>query len=524
MHVLELEGGASSAALERISAKVAGSKKIVFVAGAGISCNAGIPDFRSKDGLYALVKKSFPDTVVKGQDLFDINIFRKPQTTEIFYSFMAGLRTATFEACATPTHHLLKILKDNKKLLRCYTQNIDGLEYRVGLTECDAVQLHGDLHKLRCTNCHELYEWNDVYHNEMLEGSAPACLKCADASFARTVSGKRKTSVGHLRPDIILYGQDHPGGDRIADVAAKDARKAPQMLIVAGTSLKVLGIKRLVKDLAASVHAGGGITLFVNKTSISKSEWGRVFDYHIVGDTDSWVQNLKQNVPDLFRIQTKLKVERRRKPLERSPADAAATLPLHKTEVVKESPAIKVEHKSVVPVKTEPKCEPESKGPLPLLAKRSKSETERAEPRPGVVFAKKTKSMTADTADANLVPLPPMRVCVSQTSASRFYSNSSYERAEMPGSPAIGELSQTSSQDYGLVDIAPLSDPLTDPPTDPLTDPTTDTLTDTDSELRSDFEGDSECRDRSVISQVASIRRFELAGCTPVNDAHQSPT
>lgn len=312
MRTLQLNDELSSPHLHELALKLRSSKRTVFVSGAGISCNAGIPDFRSKDGLYALVKKEFPSNFTQGKDLFDTILFRDEQTTQIFYSFMAGLRDATLNAEPTPTHRLLTLLKTKKKLMRCYTQNIDGLEEKAGLGPKDTVQLHGDIHTLKCSHCQSQASWNPEFIKEMQDGDAPDCLECISASMARQMSGKRAVSVGTLRPDIVLYGEEHPKGDEIALQLKKDCTRKPQLLIVAGTSLKVIGIKRLVKSLAQATRVGGGLVVFVNKSAIAKSEWDGVFDYHVMSDTDEWISNVKSFIPSFFEKQTKIKVERKR--------------------------------------------------------------------------------------------------------------------------------------------------------------------------------------------------------------------
>lgn len=311
MRTLQLNDELSSPHLHELALKLRSSKRTVFVAGAGISCNAGIPDFRSKDGLYALVKKEFPSNFTQGKDLFDTILFRDEQTTQIFYSFMAGLRDATLNAEPTATHRLLTLLKTKKKLMRCYTQNIDGLEEKAGLGPKDTIQLHGDIHTLKCSHCQSQAPWNPEFTQEMQDGDAPDCLECVSSSMARQMSGKRAVSVGTLRPDIVLYGEEHPRGDEIAMQLKKDCARKPQLLIVAGTSLKVIGIKRLVKSLAQATRSAGGLVVFVNKSPIAKSEWDGVFDYHVMSDTDEWISNVKSFIPSFFEKQTKIKVERK---------------------------------------------------------------------------------------------------------------------------------------------------------------------------------------------------------------------
>ncbi|NWZ73887.1 SIR1 deacetylase, partial [Acrocephalus arundinaceus] len=51
-------------------------KKIMVLTGAGVSVSCGIPDFRSRDGIYARLAIDFPD-LPDPQAMFDIEYFRK---------------------------------------------------------------------------------------------------------------------------------------------------------------------------------------------------------------------------------------------------------------------------------------------------------------------------------------------------------------------------------------------------------------------------------------------------------------
>jgi NAD-dependent histone deacetylase SIR2 len=61
-----------------------------------------------------------------------------------------------------------------------------------------------------------------------------------------------------MRPNIVLYNEAHPTGDIVAEYANHDMKRKPDLLLVCGTSLKVDGIKGLVKSFAGQVRELGG--------------------------------------------------------------------------------------------------------------------------------------------------------------------------------------------------------------------------------------------------------------------------
>ncbi|KAJ3148613.1 hypothetical protein HDU86_007366 [Geranomyces michiganensis] len=275
------------------------SRRCVVVTGAGISVSGGIPDFRSADGLYNLVKARYPAAVVKGKDLFDAALFRDPTSTALFYTFMAELKAVVSKAEITPTHRFLKQLDVDNKLLRCYTQNIDGLELRLEMSanlndkqSARIVQLHGDLDNVVCTMCNSQYPFDAIRSEVFRAGSPPPCPDCETMQSVRMLVGKRLLAVGTLRPNIVLYNEHHAKGEQIASLAAYDIKKHPDLLVIMGTSLNVVGIKRLVKDLAKSVHERNGIVVFINSTEVGR-EWDNIIDYHIQGATDDVVARLR---------------------------------------------------------------------------------------------------------------------------------------------------------------------------------------------------------------------------------------
>ena len=113
---------------------VAKAERIVVVTGAGISVSAGIPDFRSKTGIYSMVKDKLEDP----HDLFNLDFFLRDPTFyfEAKYSIWPQQtpgKPPRFKP--TLTHEFLAELDKRGKLLRNYTQNIDTLERIAGVSE-----------------------------------------------------------------------------------------------------------------------------------------------------------------------------------------------------------------------------------------------------------------------------------------------------------------------------------------------------------------------------------------------------
>lgn len=190
----------------------------------------------------------------------------------------------------TPFHHLLRALDDRGKLLRVYTQNIDALESKSGLTfgvpdvgprgkpkskpgpsasqempgrlpspppeipRC--IPLHGTLDTMHCVSCTHVFPLRD--HLEHLNsGIPPYCPECTTLEQVRQMSGKRSRGVGRLRPSVVLYNEDHKDGEHVGEVVRKDltgTSPRADLLLVVGTSLRVPGTKRIVREFSKAVR------------------------------------------------------------------------------------------------------------------------------------------------------------------------------------------------------------------------------------------------------------------------------
>lgn len=116
----------------------------------------------------------------------------------------------------------------------------------------------------------------------------------------RIARAARAVRIGQLRPAIVLYHEHHPFGDDIGKMVSSDLARKPDLLLVMGTSLKVDGVRKLVKEFARVVHErpssgsalntiAGGHVIFVNKTR-ADSDCMKYIDFFVQGETDDWVQ------------------------------------------------------------------------------------------------------------------------------------------------------------------------------------------------------------------------------------------
>uniref|UniRef100_A0A7S2LGK9 Protein acetyllysine N-acetyltransferase n=1 Tax=Leptocylindrus danicus TaxID=163516 RepID=A0A7S2LGK9_9STRA len=163
------------------------SKRIIVLAGAGMSVSCGIPDFRSADGLYNTL-----DLEELGlncpEDLFDMESFIENPSS--FYKFAKRLYPGNVQPSLT--HKFLALLQKKNKLLRVYTQNIDGLEVEAGVTSKKVVYAHGSLAVAQCLKCNLKFDAKHIA-TEVNEGKVPTCVS-ASRTVKKKGSLKRKGS------------------------------------------------------------------------------------------------------------------------------------------------------------------------------------------------------------------------------------------------------------------------------------------------------------------------------------------
>ncbi len=107
------------------------SQYTVVFTGAGISTESGIPDFRGPEGLWTRQEKGLP-----------------PKPAKVRYR----------DAQPNAGHNAVAELQEIGKLKFVISQNVDNLHLKSGIRPDLLAELHGNLSKLRCTQCEKTFD------------------------------------------------------------------------------------------------------------------------------------------------------------------------------------------------------------------------------------------------------------------------------------------------------------------------------------------------------------------------------
>jgi NAD-dependent deacetylase len=185
---------------DSIAEQLKQAKKIVFVTGAGISQESGIPTFRGNDGLW----RNYNAMQLATIDAFYDN-------PKLVWEWYNERRQNIFTAEPNLGHKAIAELENFSEVV-ILTQNIDGLHQIAGSSK--VLELHGSVVKIKCTVCN--------YKDEILTefSDIPPLCTCGNI----------------LRPDVVWFGEGLP--QDVWEEAITHANSC-DIMIIAGTSLVV---------------------------------------------------------------------------------------------------------------------------------------------------------------------------------------------------------------------------------------------------------------------------------------------
>ena len=198
-----------SEAITRLRELIAQSSRIVGFTGAGISTESGIPDYRSKGGIWS-----------RYQPVYFEEFLRDPDKRRLYWERTLELWPAVRDARPNKGHDFFTDLHRASKLSGLVTQNVDGLHEKSGLPGELIVNLHGSALEVVCLSCPARFASEEIAEKADLSRGVPVCPICG----------------GIVKPDTISFGQPLRRED--LDRADRLARSC-DLMIAMGSTLQV---------------------------------------------------------------------------------------------------------------------------------------------------------------------------------------------------------------------------------------------------------------------------------------------
>ncbi len=156
------------------------SNNVLFITGAGISAESGLPTYRGIGGLYNddLTEDNMPIEEALSGYMMSL----KPDIT---WKYISKIEEACRGASYNRAHAIIAEMEPHFERLFVLTQNVDGFHNDAG--SVNVIDIHGNIRDLQCTNC--FFRLTVADYSEL---SMPP--KCPDCSSV-------------LRPDVVLFGE-----------------------------------------------------------------------------------------------------------------------------------------------------------------------------------------------------------------------------------------------------------------------------------------------------------------------------
>jgi len=218
--------------VQDLARRIERDPSILFVTGAGVSADSGLPTYRGVGGLY---ENAGVDEGMPIEEALSGPMFRR--NPDLVWKYIRQIEAASRGAKPNRAHQVMAALEKRLSRVVVLTQNVDGLHRSAGSRH--VIEIHGDVHHLRCTFC----GWTDkVADYSALSDTTPECPACLSV----------------VRPRVVLFGESLPSGG--LDRLEAELGRGFDIVISAGTT-------SVFPYIAAPVYRAnreGGLTVEIN--------------------------------------------------------------------------------------------------------------------------------------------------------------------------------------------------------------------------------------------------------------------
>ena len=188
---------------QEIARRLKSSRRVLFITGAGVSADSGLPTYRGVGGLY---NDESTEDGLSIEDALSGDCFAvRPDIT---WKYLSQIQDNCRKVVPNPAHRAIAALERHLDVI-VLTQNIDGLHRAAGSS--NVIQIHGSLDERFCPRCGALAAADDPQ-------VPPLCPVC--------------TAV--VRPRVVLFNEALP--EAALQHLDKERRQGFDMVFVIGTS------------------------------------------------------------------------------------------------------------------------------------------------------------------------------------------------------------------------------------------------------------------------------------------------
>jgi NAD-dependent deacetylase len=197
--------------IEKVAQWIIDSQRTVVFAGAGLSTESGIPDFRSPGGVWDRYDP---------EDFYYQNFISSETSRIKYWQMSTEMYGPIRKAQPNPAHLAIAEMEKLGKLDCVITQNVDALHFKAGNSENRVIELHGNATYVTCLSCGKRYDRDEIQEQLGKTQKAPLCNACS----------------GLLKPATISFGQAMPVRET---EEAYNRSSRSDLFIVIGSSLVV---------------------------------------------------------------------------------------------------------------------------------------------------------------------------------------------------------------------------------------------------------------------------------------------
>lgn len=195
------------AVIQEVAALLATSHSVLFITGAGVSADSGLPTYRGVGGLYedAGTEEGIPIEVALSGGMLETR-------PEVAWRHIARIEAACRGARFNRAHAVIAELEKRLPRVWVLTQNVDGFHRDAGSR--NLIEIHGNVHQLKCTRC----AWRDAVADFAGLAIPPYCERCG----------------GLIRPDVVLFGEWLP--EAAVSESARQLQRGFDLIFSVGTT------------------------------------------------------------------------------------------------------------------------------------------------------------------------------------------------------------------------------------------------------------------------------------------------